>query len=363
MDQDKCRLLYQAKPQAVHSYELLENLGIPSFISLRDGQWSSRDQQKLPILKKESYVNGPTEWVGCLTCEHHAVSSEQVFSRQERLLGKFGQDRLANSRVLVVGVSGLGYPAALHLVTAGVGFLRISDGETLASSNLHRQTLYSFHDVGSPKADLAKRRLEELHPFTKVEAITHSVNPQNAEHLLQNIDLVIDCTDNFSAKYLINDSCVAAGLPYVQASNYQNQAQLFAYRPKESPCFRSTQPVQPPADCVESCTDSGVLGAATSIVGSWQALEGIRTLLRQMSVAVVNTIHFDLELADNFTLKRRVDEGCPACSGEAHKFDYEDQIVQSSQEYPYDVLSSIKDAVWMDIREMDEPERIGKSIR
>lgn len=315
-------------------------------------------KSRCPIWKKESYVDGPSEWVGCPTCEHHAVSAPKVFSRQAKIVGPSGQKTLKQARVLVVGMGGLGCPSALHLAGTGVGFMRLVDGDKLDASNLHRQTLYAYQDVGSHKVQLAKRRLEELHPFTEIQAVSENFGPRNAAQLLDGIDLILDCTDNFAAKYLLNDRAVAQDIPYVQASIYQNQAQLFSFKPKESACLRCIRPLQPPADCIDSCTDSGVLGAATSVVGSYQALEAIRLLLGQAVQSVTHQIHFDLETMENFSIRRDRDEGCPACSPSSGPSDfvYDDSELypQSSSEMDYESLRRLPNTLWIDIREHAE---------
>ncbi|MBC7659524.1 MAG: ThiF family adenylyltransferase [Chitinophagaceae bacterium] len=361
---DEARALFPiVDVQAVHRYGLLELGEAAVWVGVLSSHRGAAFQAcrfiidaikaRCPIWKKEYYTDGPTEWVGCATCEHHAVSPNKTFSRQARMVGVGGQKTLETSRVLIIGMGGLGCPAALNLAAAGVGSLKLVDGDKLEASNLHRQTLYSYHDVGSFKAVLAKRRLEEIHPFTKIEAVSTALTPENAATFIKNIDLVMDCTDNFAAKYLINDHCVREGIPYVQASIYQNQAQLFAYKPGESACFRCTRPVQPPANCVGSCSDSGVLGAATSIVGSWQALEGLRILLAQDSVAVHSTLHFDMESAENFAVKRTIDAECSACSGAPRTFDYTDRIVHMDGEISY-TTAPRSTALWVDIRELSE---------
>lgn len=349
--------------KAVHRYGMLELGDVAVWVGVLSAHRGAAFQatrfiidsikSRCPIWKKEYYQDGPTEWVGCPTCEHHAVSPEKVFSRQQRLVGKDGQKTLGESRVLIVGAGGLGCPAAQQLTAAGVGYLRICDGDTLDATNLHRQTLYGYQDIGSSKVSLAKRRLEEMHPFTKIDAVTKHLTPRNASALLEGIDLVLDCTDNFAAKYLINDRCVAEGIPYVQASIFQNNAQLFAYRPGESACLRCTHPEQPAEGCVESCTDAGVLGAATSIVGSYQAMEVLRTLLHQKSVAVAAMIHFDLEHADNFHVKRSRDPDCPACGPRPRDFSYEDEEALEAGEESFERLRD-KTVLWVDIREIHE---------
>lgn len=309
---------------------------------------------RCPIWKREEYVEGPSEWVGCPSCEHHAARPREIFAKQERLVGKDGQERLAGSRVLIVGAGGLGCPAALHLAAGGAGFLRIVDGDRVEASNLHRQTFYGIHDIGAPKPWLAKRRIEEMHPYCKVEAVTERFAPGTADRLLQDIDLVLDCSDNFATKYLINDRCVAAAIPFVQASIYQNHAQLLSYRPGISACLRCVSPEQPPADCVESCTDSGVLGASTGIVGSWQALEAIKALLGQSSPAAMQTLYLDLDESETFRVPRAIAANCPACSGARANFRYEDEDEEWEKSYETFLASSEAERLWIDIREWNE---------
>lgn len=311
---------------------------------------------RCPIWKKESYVDGPSEWVGCASCEHHAVPAPKIFARQSRILGEDGQRRLKKSRVLVIGMGGLGCPVSLNLAAAGVGYLRLVDGDRLEASNLHRQTLYGYQDIGSYKSLLAKRRLEELHPFTKIDAITERFTQDNARELLKDIDFVVDGSDNFATKYLLNDICVAEGRPFLSASIYQNQAQLFSYSPNESSCLRCESPRQPPAGCVESCVDSGVLGAATSIVGSYQALESLRFLTGKNVLSLSHQIYLDLETLENFSVLRKVNADCPACQGSSHDFIYDEALLypKSRNELSYEELMTLEGGRWIDLREDEE---------
>lgn len=309
---------------------------------------------RCPIWKREEYVEGPSEWVGCPSCEHHAARPQEIFSKQERLVGKDGQKRLADSRVLIIGAGGLGCPAALHLAASGVGFLRIVDGDRIEASNLHRQTLFGIHDLSALKAWVAKRRIEELHPYCKVEALAERFSEVNAARIMEDVDLVLDCSDNFGTKYLINDRCTAAGLPFVQASIYQNQAQLISYRPGESACLRCVSPEQPPDGCVESCTDSGVLGASTGIVGSWQALEAIKTLVGKGSNAAQETLYIDLDEGETFRVPRAIDVNCPACSLHKKSFSYESGSETWEKSYETILASRDPERIWVDIRELHE---------
>lgn len=323
-------------------------------------------KSRCPIWKKETYLDGPSEWVGCPSCEHHAVPAPKVFARQSRIVGEHGQKRLKKARVAVIGLGGLGCPSALNLAAAGVGHLRLIDGDRVDATNLHRQTLYSYQDLGSFKVQLAKRRLEELHPFTEVSAVPEDLDRENTDRLLEGIDLILDCTDNFAAKYLLNDQAVRRGIPFIQASIYQNQAQLMTYKPEESACLRCLRPIQPPANCVESCADSGVLGAATSIVGSYQALEAIRYLLGQTIVSAESTVYYDLETMENLTIPREKNPDCPVCANSTlNEFIYNDDILySSSHEGTWHELRAMDNAIWIDIREPDElsGERIPGSL-
>jgi molybdopterin/thiamine biosynthesis adenylyltransferase/molybdopterin synthase catalytic subunit/rhodanese-related sulfurtransferase len=247
-------------------------------------------KHRVPIWKKEHYVNGDSGWVNCERCathgherdEEHAVRAVD-YSRQTALkeVGTAGQEKLRSSRVLVIGAGGLGVPALSYLAGAGVGTLTVVDADRLEASNLHRQPLYALEDVGGPKADLAASRLRALNPAVTVHAHCVRFSAANAATLLADHDLAIDCSDNFASKFLLSDACVLARKPAIFASVYQYEGQLQVYRPEDpaSSCLRCLWPDATQDGIVGNCAQAGVLGPVPGILGSLQSLEALKLLL------------------------------------------------------------------------------------
>ncbi|MBV8116432.1 MAG: molybdopterin-synthase adenylyltransferase MoeB [Candidatus Eremiobacteraeota bacterium] len=194
-------------------------------------------------------------------------------------VGLAGQARLASSRVLVVGAGGLGSPALQYLAAAGVGRIGVADGDTVDETNLQRQTIFATADVGRNKATVAAERLGALNPFVAIDAIGVDVDARNARELVRLYDLVLDCTDRFAARYLINDACILEGKPDVYASIFRFDGQLSVFGVAEAPCYRCLYPQAPPAGSVPTCAEGGVLGALAGILGAWQASEALKVLL------------------------------------------------------------------------------------
>lgn len=261
-------------------------------------------KHRVPIWKKEHYENGDSGWVNCERCaapsaahEHdHTHSHGHVhehshadraapapdYSRQMALkeVGARGQAKLRASRVLVVGCGGLGVPVISYLAGAGVGQLGLVDGDRLEASNLHRQTMYALADVGNLKADLAAARVKALNP--EVETRIHAVrlDAANAPDIVSQYDLVIDCTDNFSTKFLLNDVCVQQRLPVIFASVYQYEGQIQVVRPdRDGSCLRCIWPEGTRDGIVGNCAEAGVLGPVPGTFGSLQAFEALKLLL------------------------------------------------------------------------------------
>jgi molybdopterin/thiamine biosynthesis adenylyltransferase/molybdopterin synthase catalytic subunit/rhodanese-related sulfurtransferase len=261
-------------------------------------------KHRVPIWKKEHYVNGDSGWVNCERCavvaqdsdhgHHHdhththahagdaAVRATADYSRQQALkeVGAAGQAKLRAARVLVVGAGGLGVPVLTYLAGAGIGRLGIIDGDTLEASNLHRQPLYSFDSIGQPKAQLAAVRLRALNPDIEVQSYGLRLTAANAAELIDAWDLIIDCTDNFSTKFLINDVCVSARKPAILSSIYQYEGQLQVIRPDaHGACLRCIWPEATRDGLVGNCAEAGVLGPVPGVFGSLQALEALKILL------------------------------------------------------------------------------------
>ncbi len=357
--------------KAVHRYGLLELGEVAVWVGVVTGHRGAGFQAcrfiidsikaRCPIWKKESYVDGPSDWVGCPSCETKSVSAPQIFSRQTRLLGSDSHEKLKRANVLIVGTGGLGCPLALNLAASGVGNLRLIDSDLLEASNLQRQTLYGYQDIGSPKVLLAKRRLEELHPYVSVEAIHDRLTIKNFDRYLSGIDLVVDASDNFATKYLINDTCVRLEKAFIGASIYQNQGHILAYEPGASACLRCDRPMQSPEGCTETCADAGVLGASTSALGSLEALEAIKILLGQKPKSLSEQIYLDFDTFENFSIPRLRNPDCPF--GLDHKtardFVYEEESLFPSTEFEVDWHDTHGKGsfVWIDIREASEREQ------
>jgi adenylyltransferase/sulfurtransferase len=195
-------------------------------------------------------------------------------------VGVAGQAKLRESRVLVVGAGGLGVPVLTYLTGAGVGRIGIVDGDTLDASNLHRQTLYALSDVGKPKAELAAARLRALNSEVDVQVHLTRLDAENGAALIELYDLVIDCTDNFSTKFLLNDLCMHLGKPAILSSVYQYEGQLQVIRPdRDSACLRCVWPEATRDGLVGNCSEAGVLGPIPGVFGSLQALEAMKVLM------------------------------------------------------------------------------------
>jgi sulfur-carrier protein adenylyltransferase/sulfurtransferase len=250
-------------------------------------------KHRLPIWKKEYYENGDTGWVNCERCApptptaHAHAPSEAAparadYSRQIALkeVGRAGQERLRASRVLIVGCGGLGVPVITYLAGAGVGHLGLVDADHLEPSNLHRQTLYALSDVGRPKAELAVARVRALNP--EVSSTPHSVrlNAGNAAALIESYDLVIDCSDNFATRFVLNDVCMRLQKPLILASVYQYEGQLQVVRASpDAACLRCVWPEATRDGLTGNCAQAGVLGPVPGVLGSMQALEALKLLL------------------------------------------------------------------------------------
>ena len=194
-------------------------------------------------------------------------------------VGMEGQARLKDSSVLVVGAGGLGSPAALYLAAAGVGRIGLVDFDDVDESNLHRQILYGESDIGRPKLEAAKERLQETNPHIQIDLHPVRLDASNAAQIISTYDVVADGTDNFATRYLVNDACVMAGVPnaYASISRFDGQASVFS-APK-GPCYRCLFAEPPPAELVPSCAEAGVLGVLPGLLGTIQATEVLKLLL------------------------------------------------------------------------------------
>ncbi len=191
-------------------------------------------------------------------------------------VGVAGQEELKRARVLLIGAGGLGSPAALYLAAAGIGTLGVVDNDVVDLSNLQRQVLHDTASTGEPKTDSAARRITALNPFVHVETFSERITSANARQIVREFDIVVDGSDNFPTRYLVNDACVLEGKPLVYGSILRFEGQLSLFGVAGGPCYRCLFSEPPPAELVPSCADAGVLGVLPGIIGTLQALEAIK---------------------------------------------------------------------------------------
>ena len=194
-------------------------------------------------------------------------------------IGEKGQQKLLDSRVVIIGAGGLGSPAALYLTAAGVGTIGVVDMDTVEESNLQRQILHSTETIGKNKVDSAEKTLSTLNPDVNIITYNTRLNKDNAIEIIENYDVVVDGTDNFQTRYLINDASVKTGTPVVHGSIFQYEGQITVFDPKDGPTYRDIFPEPPQNGTAPNCTEAGVLGVLPGIVGSIQALETIKLIL------------------------------------------------------------------------------------
>jgi molybdopterin/thiamine biosynthesis adenylyltransferase/rhodanese-related sulfurtransferase len=195
-------------------------------------------------------------------------------------VGVEGQERLASARVLCVGAGGLGSPVLQYLAAAGVGRIGVVDDDVVDESNLQRQTIFATSDIGESKAQVAARRVRDINPLVAADAIPLRFDAQNARELVRLYDVVVDCTDRFETRYLINDACALEGKPDVYGSIFRFDGQVSVFWPDRGACYRCLFPQAPPAGSVPTCAEGGVLGVLAGIVGTLQANEALKLVLK-----------------------------------------------------------------------------------
>ena len=245
------------------------------------------------------------------------LSKEEIQRYSRHLImpevGLEGQLKLKRARVLMIGTGGLGAPLGLYLAAAGVGHLGLVDFDVVDSSNLQRQVTFTTQDVGKPKSEAAKARLSALNPAIEIEAYETRLTSDNALELFRDYDIIVDGTDNFPTRFLVNDACILLGKPNVYGSifRFEGQATVFGY--PDGPCYRCLYPEPPPPGLVPSCAEGGVLGVLPGIVGSIQAMETIKLILGAGDPLVGRLLLFDA-LAMRFReLKLKKNPDCPMC--------------------------------------------------
>jgi molybdopterin/thiamine biosynthesis adenylyltransferase/rhodanese-related sulfurtransferase len=245
------------------------------------------------------------------------LSNDEILRYSRHLImpevGMEGQQKLKAAKVLCIGAGGLGSPLALYLGAAGVGTLGIVDFDTVDFSNLQRQILHGTPDVGRPKLDSAKDKLHALNPEIDIETYEVALSSQNAMTLFEPYDVIVDGTDNFPTRYLVNDACVLLGKPNAYGSIFRFEGQASVFATKDGPCYRCLYPEPPPPGLVPSCAEGGVLGVLPGLIGMIQATETVKLIMGIGEPLIGRFLIYDALRMRFRELKLRKDPDCPVC--------------------------------------------------
>jgi molybdopterin/thiamine biosynthesis adenylyltransferase/rhodanese-related sulfurtransferase len=247
------------------------------------------------------------------------AEQKQRYSRHLLIpeVGAAGQARLLGSKALLIGAGGLGSPASLYLAAAGVGTIGIVDFDIVDVSNLQRQIVHTTDRVGERKVESARKSINALNPEIKVVAHEEMLVAENVERIIAGYDVILDGTDTFETRYILNDAAVAAGIPVVHASVFRFEGQLTTFVPFEGPCYRCLYPTPPPPELAPGCSVAGVLGVVPGILGMLQANEALKVLLGIGNTLAGRLLLFDALETEFTELKLRRDPNCPVCSDAA----------------------------------------------
>ena len=224
-----------------------------------------------------------------------------------------GQKKLKQARVLTIGAGGLGAPLAMYLAAAGVGTLGIVDFDVVDESNLQRQIIHGTSDVGRPKMESARDRIKDINPNVHVEGFEEPLSSENALDIFADFDIIVDGTDNFPTRYLVNDACVLSGKPNVYGSIFRFEGQASVFYAEEGPCYRCLYPEPPPPGLVPSCAEGGVLGILPAAIGTIQATETVKLILGIGEPLIGRLLLYDALGMSFREMKLRKDPNCPVC--------------------------------------------------
>lgn len=287
---------------------------------------AARNLKEMGYVRAVSLIGGFNAWKNA----GYEFQIPTVLTEEQRLrysrhtllqeVGEAGQIKLLGSKVLIIGAGGLGSPAAIYLAAAGIGAIGIVDFDVVDASNLQRQILHDTNDLGRPKVESAADRLRALNPDVKVIGHREPITSYNALEIIKGYDVVLNGSDNFPTRYLVNDACQFLGIPLVDASIFMFEGQVTVYQPGKpelgiegGPCYRCLYPDPPPPGEVPSCAEAGVLGVLPGIVGSIQAVEAIKLLLGIGEPLIGRLLMIDTLDMSFRTLNVRRDAACPVC--------------------------------------------------
>jgi molybdopterin/thiamine biosynthesis adenylyltransferase/rhodanese-related sulfurtransferase len=306
-DKDKTVVLYCAGGvRSLMAGQTLKQMGYKNVISMAGGygQWKGSG---LPFVQPRLMTEAQSK-----RYSRHLLIPE---------VGEAGQFKLLDSRVLLIGAGGLGSPAALYLAAAGVGTLGIIDADVVEDSNLQRQIIHNTQRIGQYKAESARQSIEALNPDVKVITYIERLDETNVARIIADYDVIIDGTDNFPTRYLLNDAAIIANKPVVHGSVFRFEGQLTVFKPNEGPCYRCLYPEPPPPELAPSCAEAGVLGVLPGIIGLLQATETIKLLLGIGEPLVGRLLTYDALPGEFSELRLYRDPHCPACGEDAHPED------------------------------------------
>ncbi|WP_232555592.1 molybdopterin-synthase adenylyltransferase MoeB [Klebsiella variicola] len=268
-------------------------------------------------------------------------------------VGLEGQKRLKAARVLLIGTGGLGAPVALYLAAAGVGKLGIVDFDFVDVSNLQRQIIHSTKDINRPKVASAKDKIKAINPEIQVETYNTTLSSKNALEIIREYDLVVDGTDNYPTRYLINDACVLLGKPLVYGSIFQFEGQASVFYAGQGPCYRCLYPEPPPPGLVPSCAEGGVVGVLPGIIGTIQAAEAIKLIVGGSESLIGRLLLFDVWQMKQRELRLERDPGCPVCSEHPSihaLIDYEEfcGLKPDESEVPIESVTALELHAWIE---------------
>ena len=284
-----------------------------------------------------------------------------------------GQKKLKQARVLTIGAGGLGAPLAMYLAAAGVGTLGIVDFDVVDESNLQRQIIHGTSDVGRPKMESARDRIKDINPNVNVEGFEEPLSSENALDIFEDFDIIVDGTDNFPTRYLVNDACVLSGKPNVYGSIFRFEGQASVFYAEEGPCYRCLYPEPPPPGLVPSCAEGGVLGILPAAIGTIQATETAKLILGIGEPLIGRLLLYDALGMSFREMKLRKDPNCPVCGENptvTELIDYQEfcgipqaQAAESADELPEITVRELKEKLdageevaVLDVREPHEYE-------
>ncbi len=303
-DKSKTVLLYCAGGvRSLMAGKTLQDMGYENAISMSGGygQWKASG---LPFVQPRVLTDAQSK-----RYSRHLLIPE---------VGEAGQFKLLDSHVLFIGAGGLGAPAAYYLAAAGVGTIGIIDADVVEESNLQRQIIHNMSRIGQYKADSAKQTIQELNPDIKVNTYIDLLDETNVARIIADYDVIIDGTDNFPTRYLLNDAALLAKKPVVHGSVFRFEGQVTVFKPYDGPCYRCLYPEPPPAALAPSCSEAGVLGVLPGVIGMLQAVETLKLLLGIGDPLVGRLMMYDALAGEFSELRLFRDPNCPACGEHGH---------------------------------------------